>query len=166
MFRPVGQLVGKNSIITFYTLEAFKRGHLNAIRALDVTGIRAGINIGFSLGKKCIQFGITLLGIGANGCRCREIRLGQPFNLRRIKDRVTFQKWDLAGGGFAIGILIFFRELVGIDDLRSLFAFANIGLQFNRLFIGHPVRRCITLIGSRSPEHQGIDTGIGNTVPA
>jgi hypothetical protein len=67
--------------------------------------------------------------------------LRQAIDLIDAEDGIGFKERDIALDLIAIAIHLGLREPAGVDDQASGFALANVAIQLDRLFEGHPDRR-------------------------
>jgi hypothetical protein len=81
----------------------------------------------------------------------------QAFDLFAVENGVALHKGDFAGGLLAVVAGLGARDLVGIDDKRSVLALPDMRAQFLRLAESHPDRTDEALQFGFAPQHQHID---------
>ena len=163
----MGQFVGKNRVIAFRVLEALERRHLHPVVQHGIESpVAAMLDIDAGRREECLGAVDPLHGIKP-GFDLGVILRGQAFNLLDIKNGVAAHERDFAFDLVAaVGVDLAARYLGGVNDKAALLALADAGIQFKRLLEGHPDRRGVAFGHRLRPQHQHIDSAVGNAIGA
>jgi hypothetical protein len=140
----MGAFMRQRGVIAFGIAERLERRHLHEIGAdIVIRHVAAMADIGFGGGKKPFGALNALHRIEPRFRHRMEMR-GQALDLLDIEHGVGFQERDRLFG-FLSGLLIGAAagERAGINDHAAALAFADMGVQFQRLPEGHPDRGAI-----------------------
>ena len=145
MARPVGDLVREGGIVAFGIAERLKVWHLHIVGVDRVESPIATMPDICAGGlEKRLRLFDPLHRIKAR-FRLLIETFGQTLDLLNVEDGVALQKRDSAFDFIPVFVFLRPGDLVGIDHQGAPLPFANIGLQLQGLFVGHPGRGCKSL---------------------